>query len=146
MSMPGINPVTYYTHPENYSKNWIMYGALQDTTINLDMAGAYLEMGIYRAAAIGIAPTIYNLATWYNGGVQTIQAIKAMNVAGYGAGIVGLLIEEDRAPKLVGYGDSSFISNEILITQEEADLVFALRGFDNTKIALEGRNFQNNEE
>jgi RHS repeat-associated protein len=121
-------------------QNQFMYRALQDTTINLDMAGAVLEMGIYRASEVGTRPTIYNLATWYNGGVQTIQAIDGnFGAKTYGAGIIGLL---ERSASLLGYGNVDFISNTLLIMQEEADLVFALEKFGEVKSFLEGRNFQ----
>lgn len=63
------------------------------------MIGANIERGILRAQHNHIRPSVFNIATWHNGGVQTPETIlellnkKGKNTLGYGRFITMTLVD-----------------------------------------------------
>jgi len=75
------------TFTQNHHTNRV-YRFLQNDTFSLDLLGANINRGIHRARALGIRPSLFNLATWHNRGVQTVDGIRAQGAMGYGSFII----------------------------------------------------------
>jgi RHS repeat-associated protein len=110
-------PPFLYGPPEPAVKAAV-FTALQNVEVNLDIMATILEQGIVAASVITVQPTLFNLATWYNGGVQHLDQIeiRGPGVIGYGNFIVRNL---DRAARALGLGDASFIPTATRYSPEE---------------------------
>jgi hypothetical protein len=69
-----------------------IFAQLQDEIVSIDLLGVNLRRGIIRAQALGIRPSVFNLATWRGGGVQTPRNIlNNSNKLEYGRSVLALL-------------------------------------------------------
>ena len=71
---------------------------LDDVEFTIDLIGANIERGIIRAQQRNIRPSVFNIATWHNCGVQDVTAIArcttdGMNAPGYGRLITTTLVD-----------------------------------------------------
>jgi RHS repeat-associated protein len=74
---------------------------LQDNEFAIEMLAVNIKRGVFRAKALGLQPSVFNIASWHRGGIQHPEFIlKDDAVRGYAAYVSNGLL--DRAAKNLG--------------------------------------------
>jgi hypothetical protein len=82
------------------SDYWYLSSLMEDQEFAVEMLAINLKRGVLRAKAEGLRPSILNVATWHNSGIQHPLELIARGKYGYGVGIATFFI--DRAAKDLG--------------------------------------------